>query len=132
MPESVPQPESLSVTQLPTFLVNWFRAGCPGGSRLHVVSRAGSHGALQQVHAQVDESIHLDGDGADGEEVFRHLLALTGVPETDLTPHSWRRAAKRLAKGKLILITNAWRAAGTRRSSQPSLVRGYVAERFAL
>ncbi|MCL6672708.1 SUKH-4 family immunity protein [Streptomyces panaciradicis] len=132
MPKSAPSLESLSATQLPTHLVNWFRAGRPGGSRLHVVSRAGSHVALQQVHAQIDESIHLDAAGADAEEVFRRLLALTGVAEADLTPHSCRRAAKRLAKGKLILISNAWRAGGTRRSSQSSLVRGYVAERFAL
>ncbi|MDC2958781.1 SUKH-4 family immunity protein [Streptomyces gilvifuscus] len=132
MPESNPQPEPLSTTQLSTHLVNWFREGCPGGSTLHVVSRGGSDGALQQVHAQVDGSIHLDAAGSDGEEVFRRILALAGVSEVDLTPHGWRRAAKRLVEGKLVLITNAWRAGRTRRSSQPSLVRGSVAERLAL
>lgn len=132
MSESTSEPDHLPAARLTARLVDWFREGCPGGSKLHVVSQSGSGAALRHVHEQIGESVHLDAAGAEAEEVFRRILVLMGVLEPDLTPHSWRRAAKRLANGKLVLITNAWRAGRTRRSSQPALVQGSIAERLAL
>ncbi|MGW5247178.1 SUKH-4 family immunity protein [Streptomyces sp. NPDC004129] len=113
-------------------LVDWWHEGRPGGSQVRVVSQFGSASLLEEVHEQIPESVIVDATGADADDVFRRMLTSIGVPDSELTPHRWHRAAKRLAKDRLVLVTNAWRAGSTRRSTQPSGVLNTAAGRLAL
>ncbi|MDQ0993407.1 SUKH-4 family immunity protein [Streptomyces sp. V3I7] len=122
----------LSASQFAERLVGWWHEGRPNGTELRVVSESGSAAILQEVHARLPDGVLVDAAGAGADDVFRRTLALLGVPESELTHHGWHRAAKRLAKGKLVLLTNVWRAGTTRRSAHPAILQDYAAGRLAL
>ncbi|MGV9566423.1 SUKH-4 family immunity protein [Streptomyces sp. NPDC003480] len=132
MSDPFSESEHLSAARLAALLVDWWREGRPGGSQVRVVSQFGSASLLEEVHEQIPESAIIDATGADADDVFRRMLTSIGVPDSELTPHRWHRAARRLAKDKLVLVTNAWRAGSTRRSAQPSGVLNSAAGRLAL
>ncbi|MGW5482137.1 SUKH-4 family immunity protein [Streptomyces sp. NPDC004008] len=132
MSDPFSEPQHLSAGRLAARLVDWWREGRPGGSQVRVVSQFGSASLLEEVHEQIPESAIIDATGADTDDIFRRMLTAIGVPDSELTPHRWHRAAKRHAKDKLVLVTNAWRAGSTRRSAQPSGVLESAAGRLAL
>ncbi|WP_338673285.1 SUKH-4 family immunity protein [Streptomyces sp. SCSIO 30461] len=133
MPETPPSPEYLSPEQSLSYVLDWWGGGGPSGGRdLHVVSHCGGPALMEHVHQSVTASGILDAKGMYGDEAFRHMLRLVGVPDSDLTSYGWHRAARRNAVNKLVLIKNAWQAGLTRRSAQPAIIRNFAARQLAL
>ncbi|MFD5428723.1 SUKH-4 family immunity protein [Streptomyces sp. NPDC127084] len=132
MTETPPNPECLPLDQSVSRVLEWWREGPSGGRDLHVVSQCGSDTLLERVDQSVAESRLLDATGMYADAVFRNMLSLVGVPDSNLTRYSWYRAVPRSSEDKLVLVKNAWQAGPTRRSAHPTIIRNSAARRLAL
>ncbi|KUN90467.1 hypothetical protein [Streptomyces caeruleatus] len=132
MSESSPDPERFAPDPAVAQVRDWWRDGAPKKKRLDVVSLTGTTGVLEEAHRHITQSVLLDATEADAEDVFRDALRLIGVPDEQVQPYVWDRAARLHGGGKLVLITRAGQAGLTRRSAQPALVRDHAAERLSL